>query len=156
VTQAAIPQGPQALDIATRWQRVPRELDTVQAIHNLMQAYALFTDHARGDELAGLFTDDAVWDGRSLGYGTAQGPQAIAQAVLAHDKPGSTMVHLSGPAMLVTESDREIAALSWCLATRSVGGQVRPLIFFSYEDVLRRDDQGWLFAHRTLRRTLPA
>jgi SnoaL-like domain len=156
VTQPAMPRGPQALDIAARWQQAPREPDTLAAIQNVMQAYALFTDHARGEDLAGLFTDDACWDGRDLGYGTATGPQEIARAVLAHVKPDSTMVHLPGPPILVTESEREVAAFSWCLATRSVGGQVRPLIFFCYEDLLRFDERGWLFAHRTLRRTLPA
>jgi SnoaL-like domain len=156
VTQPAVPQGPQALDIAARWHQAPREPDTFAAIQNLMQAYALFTDHARGEDLASLFTDDAFWDGRDLGYGTATGPQEIAQAVLAHDKPGSTMVHLPGPPILVTESEGEVTAFSWCLATRSVDGQIRPLIFFSYEDRLRLAERGWLFAHRTLRRTLPA
>jgi SnoaL-like domain len=156
MTDPATPQGPLALDVAARWQRVPRELDTLAAIQNVMQAYALFTDHGRGEDLAGLFTDDAVWDGRDLGYGIATGPPAIAQAVLIHNKADSTMVHLPGPPILVSESEREVAAYSWCLATRSVGGQVRPLIFFGYEDLLRRDERGWRFAHRTLRRTLPA
>ena len=156
MTHPAIPEGPHALDLAAQWQQAPPDPATTQAIANLMQAYALFTDHARGEDLAGLFTEDAVWDGRDLGYGTARGPQAIAEAVLVHDKPDSTMVHLPGPPMLVSRSDREVGAFSWCLATRSVGGQVRPLIFFAYTDVLRCDEQCWRFAHRTLHRSLPA
>jgi hypothetical protein len=156
MTDTGPANGPSAaLDIATRWRSSPSDPDTLQAIANLIQAYALFADHGRADEMAGLFTDDAVWDGHDLGYGVGVGPQDIARTVLAHYRPDSAIVHLPGPAMLVTESEQEISAFCWCLATRRVAEEVRPLIFFSYADVLRRQDSIWRFSRRTLRRTLP-
>jgi SnoaL-like domain len=137
------------LSTARRWSEPPPP-DVVAELHNLAQAYALFTDHGRADELAALFTDDATWDGTELGYGVAHGPEAIAAAVLAHYDPGRPMIHVPGPPLLVAVSESEVRGAGWCLATRSGGDGTGPMIYFHYDDEFRRDSGGWRFARRTL------
>ena len=60
--------------IAGAWATPPDPADA-EALRNLLQAYAVLTDAGAVDALAGLFTADAEWDGTSLGFGTATGPE---------------------------------------------------------------------------------
>ncbi len=120
-------------------------------IGNLLQAYALLTDAGRESQMAALFTADATWDGRELGYGTASGPEAIAAMVLTHFRPDAPMVHLPGPPLLVQTGPEQVDAYTWCLATRLSEGRMSPLIYFAYEDTLVRDAGAWRFRRRTLR-----
>lgn len=136
---------------ANAWSQLPSP-GVVAELQNLVQAYALFADCGRGDDLADLFTEDAAWDGTELGYGSAQGPAAIAATVLEHYDPARPMIHLPGPPLLVELSDERASGVCWCLATRSTGGAPSPLIFFYYDDEFRRDGASqWRFARRTLR-----
>jgi hypothetical protein len=128
----------------------PPAPDVYGPLQNLIQAYALFTDEGRSDELRELFTPDATWDGTDLGYGTAEGPDAIVETVLGHHDPARPMVHVPGPLLLVEVAADEVQGASWCLAARSTG----PLIFFHYLDGFRREPDGrWRFARRRLRLT---
>jgi SnoaL-like domain len=137
------------LATASSWASAPPP-DVVAELNNLVQAYALFTDEGRADELASLFTADATWDGTDLGYGSARGPKAIAACVLQHFDPTRPMIHVPGPPLLVLVSDSEVRGAGWCLATRSAGDGASPLIYFHYDDGYRRDDGGWRFSSRTL------
>ena len=145
---------PDALDLARRWATPPSPADA-EAVRNLLTAYATFTDRGAVDDLATLFTADAEWDGSELGYGTASGPLDIARRVAGHHRPDEPMAHLPGPPLLVARSPTEVDALSWCLATRSSGGILRPTIYFSYEDRIIRTADGWRFRQRVLRATFP-
>jgi len=136
--------------LARRWRQTPSP-ETALEIGNLLQAYALFTDHGHRDDLAALFTADATWDGTEIGYATASGPDAIADCVMAHFDPEKPMVHLPGQPLLVQVDDDHIEAFSWTLATRRSGGVTKPLIYFSYDDVMRRTPEGWLFRSRALK-----
>jgi SnoaL-like domain len=125
-------------------------------LQNLHQLYALLTDLGRTNELAALFTDDAVWDGDELGYGRSEGPEAIAERVTARFKQAEPMVHMPGPLMFTSVSDDEAETTSWCLATRCTEGVIRPVIYFHYEDSMRKAADGtWRFAHRLLRSRFP-
>jgi hypothetical protein len=140
-----------AMTIAMRWRDLPTAEDALE-INNLMQAYALCTDLGRIDELASMFTDDAFWDGHELGYGTATGPVDIANIVAGHFNPDKPMMHSPGPGLLTRTADGVVEAFSWCLAARFADGHTSPVIYFSYEDELRRTpDRGWLFSRRYLR-----
>jgi hypothetical protein len=136
------------LATARSWTSAPGP-DVVAELNNLVQAYALFTDEGRAEDLAGLFTADATWDGTDLGYDSARGPEAIAAAVLKHFDPARPMIHVPGPPLLVEASDSEVRGVGWCLATRSAGDGASPVIYFHYDDQYRRDD-GWRFSSRTL------
>ncbi len=106
------------LATASAWNQTPPP-DVVADLHNLVQAYALFADNGRADELADLFTADATWDGTELGYGTAEGPEAIAATVLEHFDPTRPMIHVPGPPLLVAVAESEVRGAGWCLATRA-------------------------------------
>jgi SnoaL-like protein len=143
------------LAITARWSNAPDPASS-QLIQNLVQAYALYTDTGRIPELATLFTADAVWDGRALRYGYAEGPEAIAATACGHFRASEPMMHLPGPALLTAVADDEVHGVCWCLATRWTQGSTIPLIHFYYEDVLRRGDDGlWRFQRRFLRPAFP-
>jgi SnoaL-like domain len=137
-------------DVAGRWHDVPAA--SVRAeLQNLQQLYALLTDEGRATELVALFTSDAVWDGRELDYGMAIGAEKIAPHVVEHFDVDRPMMHLPGPLLLAAISDHEIRGVSWCMATRWVDGQTKPVIFFYYRDVFQRDEAGgWRFSQRVL------
>jgi SnoaL-like domain len=126
--------------------------DVAVELQNLHQRYAVLTDQGRGEELAELFTADIVWDGDDLGYGRAEGAAAAVENVIRHFDPARPMMHLPGPLLLTAVADDEVLGTSWCMATRWVDGQARPVIYFQYDDVFRRGDDGaWRFARRLLR-----
>lgn len=143
------------LDTTSRW-ATPPPPETTVLLHNLVQAYAMFTDAGETTRLAELFTPDAEWDGSSLGYGTAVGPEAIAQLVCGRHKADEPMMHMPGPVLLVALDDVEVHGVSWCTATRWTEGAMRPVIYFYYEDIFRRAaDQTWRFSRRHLHPAFP-
>jgi hypothetical protein len=137
-----------ALDLVHRWQDAA-SADDVVLVTNLLQAYAVFTDAGLRDDVAGLFTADAHWDGSALGYAVASGPANIADVVLAHHDPARRMVHLPGPPLVVRSGD-DLEVFSWTLATRFVDGAAKPLIYFSYHDLVVREAGSLRFRSRRL------
>lgn len=136
--------------------KVPDARD-VQAVQNAIQWYAFHVDAGRLDDVAALFTSDAVWDGDELGFGRATGPSSIAELVCAHFRPDRPMMHLAGPAALEAVAEDEIHSVCWCLATRWTDGTTGPFIHFYYDDVLVRDDDAtWRFRSRHLRPAFPS
>ncbi len=107
--------------------RVVPDARDVQALQNLLFAYAKYTDAGCRTELAALFTDDATWNGDELGFGSATGPDAIAALVTAHHDPAEPMMHLPGPAALTVVDADTVQAELWCLATRWVDGCADPV-----------------------------
>jgi hypothetical protein len=137
-------------------ENVPDPRD-VQAIQNLLQTYSFHADGGRVADVAAMFTPDAVWDGRELGYGLAEGPGPIAENVVGHFDPVRPMMHLVGPAVLTAIGDDEVRAGCWCIATRWTDGQTRPYIHFYYEDtVVRGSDGTWRFQSRRLLSAFPS
>jgi len=141
-------------DVPEGWGAVPAPED-LQQLTNLLQMYGILTDQGRADELAALFTDDAVWDGDEFGFGAATGAPAIAALVTGHVDPAQPMAHLPGPPLLNRVSADEVHGVCWCMAARWTGSAMAPVLYFHYEDVFRRDAQGWRFARRRLRRRFP-
>ena len=143
-------------DKISRW-AMPPPPETFVVLQNLVQAYAMFTDAGEKARLAELFTPDAEWDGSSLGYGTAAGPEDIAELVCGRNRADEPMMHMPGPVLLVAVDDVEVHGVSWCTATRWKDGATRPVIYFSYDDVFRRDtDETWRFSRRHLHAAFPA
>jgi hypothetical protein len=144
-----------AVELAVDW-ALPPPADEAEALRNLVQAYAFLTDAGDATRLAELFTADASWDGTDLGYGSADGAQAIAALVTAHHRPDAPMMHLPGPPLLVARSATEVHGVLWCTATRATTEGRIPTIYFIYEDeFVRVDGAGWRFRRRTLRPAIP-
>ena len=140
---------------ASRW-AMPPPPETTALLQNLVQAYAMLTDAGETARLAELFTADAEWDGSSLGYGTAVGPEAIAELVCGRHKADEPMMHMPGPVLLVALDEVEIHGVSWCTATRWTEGAMRAVIYFYYEDVFRcGTDETWRFSSRHLQAAFP-
>ena len=144
---------PESMRLAAGWERPPSG-DDASAICNLLQAYAMFSDNGCRAELIGVFTADATWDGTATGYDYCVGPEQIADTVLQHLDPACPMVHLAGPPLLVSIDEDTVEAFSWCLATRLVEGVTKPIMYFSYQDVIVRTTAGWRFRSRVLSLTL--
>lgn len=143
------------LHTVSRWAMPPPPATTV-LLQNLVQAYAMFTDAGDTARLAELFTADAQWDGSGLGYGTAVGPEAIAELVCGRYKADEPMMHMPGPVLLVALDDVEVHGVSWCTATRWTEGAMRPVIYFYYDDVFQRaTDATWRFSRRHLHAAFP-
>ncbi len=143
------------LDIAARWATPPPAATNV-LLQNLVQAYSVFTDIGDVARLADLFTADAEWDGSDLGYGSATGPDAIAELVCGHVNVDEPMMHMPGPALLAAVDDIEVRGITWCTATRWRDGATRPVIYFYYDDVLSRaGDSTWRFRRRSLHAAFP-
>ena len=102
------------LHVVERWGDPPAA-DVVSRLNNLVQAYALLSDHGRAPELAALFTDDAEWDGVDLGFDSATGPLSIAQRVIEHFRESEPMMHMTGPALLTSVTDTEVHGVA-CMA----------------------------------------
>ena len=140
------------LATSARWAESPGP-EVVNVLANLVQAYAIFTDNAVRHELASLFTPDAKWDGTELGYGVAEGPDAIAATVLQHFDPERPMVaralrpHPSDDPRARTTAPRRGVRLRGARCGLVPGGttggdRTAPLIYFHYDDEFRRDDAG--------------
>ena len=144
---------PEGMRLAAAWERCPSG-DDAAAIGNLLQAYAMFSDNGSRAELVSVFTDDATWDGTATGYDYCVGPEQIADSVLQHLDPARPMAHLPGPPLLICLDDDTVEAFSWCLATRLEEGVTKPIMYFSYQDVIVRTAVGWRFRSRLLSLTL--
>src|SRR3954468_1053410 len=120
------------LEIAGRWATPPSPSTSV-LLQNLVQTYALLTDMGDAARLAELFTADAEWDGSSLGYGTADGADAIAELVCGRFNVDEPMMHMPGPVLFAEVDDFEVRGISWCTATRWRDGITRPIIYFYYD-----------------------
>lgn len=127
-------------------------LEAAEAIRNLKALYCELCDTGyRADELAGLFAEDAVWDG-----GTALGRHEGREAIRAffHTMPSTlsfAIHHVTNPRIVVAPDVRSATA-HWLLlqaATQAQGGQG---LWFaaSYEDRYVRIDDAWLFQNVTL------
>ena len=126
-----------------------RRLLDLEAIRALKYRYAgLCDDGYPADELAALFTADAVWQGDPLGR--YEGREAIRGFFAATPETIRFAVHyLSNPRI---EVDGDTATGSWCLWQPLVVRQSDRAYWLmaSYADRCRREADGWKFANMTL------
>ena len=133
-------------DLERRVQR----LESRQAISELASAYAVACDEHDIERIAGLFTEDAVFDAPS-GFMDARGRAAIVEMfdkVLAMRGPG---YHWTHDHFVRFDQGREDAAsgLLYSHAETTPGG-VMSLAAMKYDDLYRVEDGVWRFARRTI------
>ena len=132
-------------DIEHRLRRVEAEA----AIVRLKSQYARFADDGYDpDGLAGLFVDDAVWDGGDL-FGSVQGVDAIRQHFAGAPQRIPWALHyVLNPVIDVDDDDRS-ATGSWylwqpCVRQRS-SGLVAAWLAGTYADEYELTSEGWKF-----------
>jgi SnoaL-like domain len=126
----------------------PPSGEDAAAIQNLIQSYGYLVDNAQEAALAGIFTDDAEWNGTEFDYGVQVGSVAIAASLVRHFDPENPMMHLPGPAILSLVGPDEVAGAVWSMSTRWVDGATLPFKYFHYEDRYRRGLDGIWRIHR--------
>ena len=126
-----------------------RRLLDLEAIRALKYRYAGLCDAGYpADELAALFTADAVWQGDPLGR--YEGRAAIRAFFAATPEMLRFAVHyLTNP---LIEVNGDVATGSWCLWQPLVVRQADQAYWLmaSYADRYRREADGWKFADMKL------
>ncbi len=113
-------------ELAGRIQR----LEDIEAIKQLKARYArACDDNYNAGELASLFTEDAVWDGRPL-FGVYRGRQAIYE----HFKKASLIfaVHYFTSPDITVAGDK--AQARWCLWQAATTRDNTPVWLSAFED----------------------
>jgi hypothetical protein len=126
-------------------QRIAR-LESIEQIRTLKAVYCEFCDRDYDPEgLAGLFTEDAVWDGGI--FGRYEGRQAIRQFFQGVSGSLVFAAHLvMNP--IISFVDNDTATGKWRLwqpATQNEGGKLEcKFLLAAYDDVYVRTAGTWL------------
>lgn len=135
----------------------PRGLDVEdeRAIQRMILAYGIGADFALVDEMAAMFTPDAVWDGTEFRFPVCHGPEEIRAHFATECVPGMRQVHVMEPPLLAPGEDADHAVgLVPFNAMQAAGGEGKVAgqhTYGIYEDRYRRTADGWRIEHRTLR-----
>lgn len=133
------------MDIATLARRLQR-LEDIEAIKQLKARYAALCDaNYDADALAELFTEDAVWDGETLGR--AEGREGIRQFFRGSSQRISFAIHnILSPIIDVTG---DTATGSWYLLQACTYRDGNQAVWgaATYTDRYVRQDGLWKFQH---------
>ena len=127
--------------------RLVRQLADIEAIRQLKNRYCELCDaDYDADALAGLFTDDAVWDGGPMG--AHHGREAIRRFFEGSSTRVAFALHMVLNPQI--EVDGDVARARWYLwqpmVYRLPGGEQAWWMSARYDDRCVRTDQGWRFA----------
>jgi hypothetical protein len=112
------------------------------AIHELIALHGHLMDSGAFDRLDELFTTDVVYDLEAYGADSLRGTDEIAAAGIALGAGNPLGHHVTNT--VVTENDGAVTARSKGLGVRADGSTGSVV----YEDVLRREPDGWRIAYR--------
>ena len=126
-----------------------RRLEDIESLKTLKHRYAEYCDNDYNpDQLAPLFTRDAIWDGGPMGC--VAGRDAIHAFFTAASTAMPFAVHHYTNAVIAVDGDR--ATGSWLLWQPCVHGSGAALwIAGRYQDEYQREDGEWKFAKVTFR-----
>src|SRR5690348_11180036 len=120
-----------------------------EEIRELLARYCFALDAERFDEMAGLFTEDGVWE-TAFGTGTGRdGITAQARRIASGERP--RRVHLTTNIVIDITGDTAMARSNWVLFQNSDKG---PAISSggAYVDRLEKQGGQWFFRHRRIDR----
>ncbi len=133
------------MDIALLAQRIQR-LEDIEAIKQLKARYAALCDaNYDADALAALFTEDAIWDGETLGR--AVGRDGIRQFFRGSSQRMAFAIHhIVSPIIEVTG---DTATGSWYLFQACTYRDGNQAVWgaATYNDRYVREADGWKFQH---------
>jgi hypothetical protein len=130
---------------ATIEERIQR-LEDIEAIKQLKCRYAAACDDDyNADDLACLFTEDAIWDGGQMGRNV--GRQAIHDFFAVSDQIVPFAIHHVTNSIIEIDGDR--ATGRWYLWQPCTFGEGDQALWMAgaYSDVYRREGDDWLFEH---------
>lgn len=136
------------------FERRLHRLEAIEEVRRLKQRYALLCDAGYpADELAQLFTEDAVWDGGGV-FGVHRGRDAI-RAIFAGTPADVFSFHCMLGDRIDVSDDAMSATGTWRmleLATLPAEDGERHAMWLAavYTDVCRREHDGWKFSSVTL------
>lgn len=126
-----------------------RRLEDIEALKQLKARYAAYCDaDYDAERLAPLFTADAVWDGGAMGR--YEGREAIRAFFSSASRAVPFAIHhVSNP---ILEIDGDRATGRWYLWQPCTFAQGDQALWMAgrYDDVYRRESDGWRFAHVTV------
>ena len=132
-----------------------QRLEDIEAIRNLKSRYAAACDDGYdANRIAELFTEDAVWDGGSLGV--AEGRESIRSFFeKASDAIPFAIHHVTNPAI---EVDGDRATGSWYLWQPCVFADGDRAVWMAgpYRDSFRREAGEWRFERLEIRMRMVA
>jgi 3-phenylpropionate/cinnamic acid dioxygenase small subunit len=115
------------------------------AIHEVIALHGHVADDRDWDRLGEVFVDDVVFDVTDYGYGTLHGLQAMQELVRSsRDDTNQPLGHHVTNIVIVGQDDGRVRAHSKAIAV-AVDGTSGSAV---YEDVLRRETQGWRISYR--------
>jgi ketosteroid isomerase-like protein len=125
-------------------------LEEKEAIRDLMSAYCFYVDNGEFDKLAGLFTEDAIFEAGP--FGRLQGRRAIYDFINAQvPRPGE------GPARkhctlnhVIRLSGSEARADSYVVVLRECSAGIMASLAGRYEDILVKQAGEWRFKVRKI------
>jgi ketosteroid isomerase-like protein len=135
----------------SRWEQLEKRvqaLEDVNAIRNLKARYAAYCDdHYNADEIAALFTVDAVWD--SQGLGRFEGREAIREFFRGASQIFTFAIHYSLNGQIEVQGDS--ARAQWYLfmpCTLGAGNRAMWRAGIDREEYVRVDGE-WKFQRKT-------
>jgi uncharacterized protein (TIGR02246 family) len=122
-------------------------------IRELLARYCFALDADRFDDMAALFTPDAVWE---TAFGTGTGRAGIvsqARSIATGARP--RRIHLTTNIVIDLDGDTAAARSNWVVIQNTQSG---PAIGSggAYVDRLVKVDGQWFFQHRTIDRYIKA
>jgi hypothetical protein len=103
-------------------------------------------DAGEFDRINELFTDDFVYDLEHLGYGQLEGARAFVDAATALGDDNPLGHHVTNSLVIAEEDNGAIRVRSKGIGIRADGSSGTVV----YEDLVRRTDDGWRIARRTV------
>jgi 3-phenylpropionate/cinnamic acid dioxygenase small subunit len=115
------------------------------AIHDVIALHGHLADDRDWDRLDEVFTDDVVFDITDSGYGTLHGLPAMQELARgSRDEASQPLGHHVTNIVIIDQDGDKVRARSKALAVAADGTSGTAV----YEDVLRREQQGWRISYR--------
>lgn len=117
------------------------------AVHETIALHGHLVDDHEWDRLGEVFADDVVFDVTEYGYGRLHGLQAMQELVRNSSDPSNQPLGHHVTNIVIVGHDRQnVRVRSKALAVAADGTSTSAV----YDDVLRREPQGWRIGHRTV------
>lgn len=144
-------------DLSALAARIAR-LEAVEDVRRVKLRYAALCDAGyAADELAALFTEDAVWDGDESHFGVHRGREAIRAFFAEISESFVFAMHYTLGGVVDVAPDLRSATASWYLwepCSIVSEGEPRPMyVMGNYADAYRREGDAWRISGMTVRFT---